>query len=50
MKDTKHSLLAESIPNARLYIVQGGRHAYLMEFREEASRVVNEFLLGHPAD
>jgi len=33
-------LLAERIPGAELYIVQGGRHAYFEEFREEASRVV----------
>ncbi|QBD75727.1 alpha/beta fold hydrolase [Ktedonosporobacter rubrisoli] len=41
-------LLADRIPNAELYIVQGGRHGYYLEFREEASRVVNEFLARHP--
>jgi len=41
-------LLAERIPNAELYIVKGGRHGYFVEFREEASRVVNEFLARHP--
>ena len=41
-------LLAERIPHAELYIVNGGRHGYFVEFREEASRVVNEFLARHP--
>lgn len=37
------ALLAEKIPGAELYIVDGGRHGYLFEFREESSRVVNSF-------
>lgn len=41
-------LLAERIPGAELYIVQGGRHGYFMEFREEAGRVVLDFLARHP--
>src|SRR5262249_15655553 len=41
-------LLAERIPGAELYIVQGGRHGYASEFREEASRVVLDFLIRHP--
>lgn len=41
-------LLAERIPHAELYIVEGGRHAYFVEFREEASRVVLEFLARNP--
>jgi len=41
-------LLAERIPGAELYIVQGGRHGYFEEFREEASRVVLGFLARHP--
>jgi len=41
-------LLAEQIPGAQLYIIKGGRHGYTLEFREEASRVVNEFLARHP--
>ncbi|HEY6540569.1 MAG TPA: alpha/beta fold hydrolase [Ktedonobacteraceae bacterium] len=40
-------LLAERIPGAELYIVEGGRHGYFVEFREEASRVVNDFLARH---
>lgn len=40
-------LLAERIPGAELYIVTGGRHGYFIEFREEPSRVVNEFLARH---
>lgn len=42
------SLLAERIPGAELSLIEGGRHAYLVEFREEASRIVNEFLARHP--
>jgi pimeloyl-ACP methyl ester carboxylesterase len=41
-------LLAERIPGAELYIIKGGRHGYTLEFREEASRVVNSFLARHP--
>lgn len=41
-------LLAERIPGAELYIVEGGRHVYFIEFHEEASRVVKEFLGKHP--
>jgi len=41
-------LLAERIPHAELYIVEGGRHGYMIEFREEANRVVKEFLARHP--
>jgi pimeloyl-ACP methyl ester carboxylesterase len=40
-------LLAERIPGAQLYIVTGGRHGYFIEFREESSRVVNDFLARH---
>lgn len=40
-------LLAARIPGAELHIVQGGRHLYFVEFRAEASRVVNEFLARH---
>jgi pimeloyl-ACP methyl ester carboxylesterase len=42
------SLLAARIPHAELYLVKGGRHSYFIEFREEASRVVNDFLARHP--
>jgi 3-oxoadipate enol-lactonase len=41
-------LLAERIPGAKLSLVQGGRHGYLIEFREVSSRLVNEFLARHP--
>ena len=41
-------LLADRIPGAELYIVSGGRHGYFIEFREEASRIVTEFLMRHP--
>jgi len=43
-------LLASLIPGAELSIIKGGRHAYLDEFREEASRVVHEFLARHPLE
>ena len=41
-------LLAGRIPGAELHIVRGGRHGFFIEFREEASKVVLEFLARHP--
>ena len=41
-------LLAKRIQGAELHIVQGGRHGYHNEFREEATRVVLDFLARHP--
>jgi len=41
-------LLAKRIPGAELYIVRSGRHGYFIEFLEEASRVVLDFLARHP--
>ncbi len=41
-------LLAERIPGAELHLVQGGRHGYFVEFREEARLVVLDFLGRHP--
>jgi len=40
-------LLVERIPSAELHIVPGGRHLYYVEFQEEASRVVLDFLDMH---
>ena len=40
-------LLANRIPGAKVHIIQGGRHAYFLEFREEAGRVVLDFLSRH---
>lgn len=37
-------LLAERIPNARLHLIPGARHAYFEEFRAEASPLVVDFL------
>lgn len=42
------SLLAERIPGARLHLVAGGRHGYFVEFRDESSAVVLDFLAAHP--
>ena len=42
------TLRAERIPGAELSIVEGGRHMFFLEFREEAGRVVKEFLARHP--
>ena len=41
-------LLAERIPGAQLHIVDRGRHGYFIEFREEASPFVLNFLAQHP--
>lgn len=43
-------LLADRINGAELYIVEKGRHGYFIEFREEASRVVKDFLARHPLE
>ena len=40
-------LLAQRIPGAELHIVPNGRHGYFIEFREEASPVVLDFLARH---
>lgn len=39
-------LLAERIPNARLRMIEGARHAYFEEFRAVAGPLVVEFLAG----
>ena len=41
-------LLRDRIPGAELHLVQGGRHAFFLEYREESSRVVLDFLRRHP--
>jgi len=41
------SLLAQRISGAELHLIKGGRHAYMFDFREESSRVVNLFLARH---
>ena len=40
-------LLAARIPGADLYLVNGGLHGYFLEFREEASAAVLDFLGRH---
>jgi pimeloyl-ACP methyl ester carboxylesterase len=42
------ALLAERIPGAELLMIEGGRHGYFYEFREQASPAVVEFLQRHP--
>ena len=42
------ALLAERIPGAELRYIEGGRHGYFIEFREQASPAVLEFLARHP--
>ncbi|MCX7618681.1 alpha/beta fold hydrolase [Tepidiforma sp.] len=41
------ALLAGQIPGAELYLVEGGRHGYFIEFREEAGAAVMGFLERH---
>lgn len=41
------SLLAARIANARLELIQGARHAYFEEFREEAARLAVDVLRAH---
>jgi 3-oxoadipate enol-lactonase len=40
--------LASRIPQARLHWIEGARHGYFWEHREEASQAVIDFLLQHP--
>ena len=40
-------LLASRIPGAELRLIEGGRHGYFIEFREEASAAVLDFLSRH---
>lgn len=40
-------LLAGRIPGAELRLIEGGRHGFFIEFREEASAAVLEFLARH---
>lgn len=37
-------LLAGRIPDARMELIEGARHAYFEEFRETAGKLVIEFL------
>ena len=41
-------LLANRIPGAELCYIEGGRHGFFIEFREEASAAVLDFLRRHP--
>ncbi|MBO2446220.1 alpha/beta fold hydrolase [Actinomadura barringtoniae] len=40
------SLLTDRIPGAKMHLIQGARHAYFEEFREQASPLVLDFLTG----
>lgn len=42
------ALLAARIPGAQVQLIEGARHLYLWEFREQASRAVLDFLAAHP--
>lgn len=41
-------LLQERIPHAELHLVKGGRHLFFIEYREESSQKVLDFLKRHP--
>lgn len=41
-------LLAGRIPGAELCLIEGGRHGFFVEFREQASAAVIDFLQRHP--
>lgn len=40
-------LLAERIPNAELYLIANGRHEFFIEFPEETTKIVRDFLSRH---
>jgi 3-oxoadipate enol-lactonase len=41
-------LIAERVPGAQLYLLEGARHAYFDEFGYQATPAVLDFLHGHP--
>ena len=41
-------LIAERVPDARLHLIPGARHAYFEEFRDIAGPLVVDFLTGNP--
>jgi pimeloyl-ACP methyl ester carboxylesterase len=41
-------LMVEQITGAELHLVEGGRHGFYDEFRDETARVVLDFLARHP--
>lgn len=41
-------LLADRMPGAELRLIEGGRHGFFIEFREEAGPAVLDFLARHP--
>jgi pimeloyl-ACP methyl ester carboxylesterase len=41
-------LLAERIPGAELCLIEGGRHGFFVEFRQQAGAAVLDFLARHP--
>jgi pimeloyl-ACP methyl ester carboxylesterase len=41
------AILAERIPGAELVLIEGARHGYFLEFREEADGAVLDFLRRH---
>jgi pimeloyl-ACP methyl ester carboxylesterase len=41
-------LLAERIPGAEVFIVEGGRHLFFLEFLDKTCHVVGDFLQRHP--
>ena len=40
--------LADRIAGAQLHLVDGGRHGFIDEYRDEMARVVLDFLADHP--
>ena len=40
--------IADRIPDARLEIIEGGRHGLTSEFKEPVAALVSEFVLRHP--
>ncbi len=43
-------ILAERIPNARLRVIEGGGHQFLIEQPNDFNNAVLEFLLGLPKE
>ena len=45
---TTGQFIADRIPDARLEIIERGRHALSSEFKEPVAKLVSEFVLHHP--
>ncbi|PRX50082.1 3-oxoadipate enol-lactonase [Prauserella shujinwangii] len=41
--------IADAIPGARLEVMPGARHGFMVEFAQETARLLRDFVLAHPS-